>query len=61
MEARGEAKGEVKFILRVLKRRGVVVDDASRKRIESCTDQVTLGIWFDRSLDATTVEDLFKE
>jgi hypothetical protein len=60
-EAKGEVKGEVKFILRALKRRGVVVDDASRKRIESCTDQVTLGIWFDRSLDATTVEDLFKE
>lgn len=57
----GEAIGEAKSILRVLKRRKIAVDDASRKRIESCTDTTTLGTWLDRSLDATTVEELFGE
>ena len=61
IRAQSEARGEAKIILRLLKRRGVAVDDASRERIESCTDQETLERWADRTLDATTVEDLFKE
>ena len=32
-----------------------------RERIESCMDTKVLGTWLDRSLDATTVEDLFRE
>lgn len=59
--AEGEAIGEAKSILRVLKRRKVAVDNASRKRIESCTDTTTLGIWLDRSIDASAVEELFKD
>lgn len=59
--AEGEVIGEAKFILRALKRRGINVDDASRERIQSCTDQETLGLWFDRTFEATTVEDLFKD
>jgi hypothetical protein len=59
--ARGRAEGEAKFILRALKRRGIKVDDASREQIQSCTDQETLGLWFDRTFEATTVEDLFKD
>jgi hypothetical protein len=57
----GRAEGEANFILRALERRGIKVDDASRERIQSCTDQETLGRWFDRTFDATVVEDLFKE
>lgn len=60
-QAEGLAQGEAKLILRALKRRSVEVDDASRERIESCTDLETLETWFDRSLDASTIDDLFKE
>lgn len=59
--AKGRAEGEAKFILRALKRRGIEVDDASRERIESCTDQETLAQWFDRALDAASVTDLFED
>jgi hypothetical protein len=59
-EAKGEAKGEARAILRILKRRKVAVDGASRQRIESCTNVTTLETWLDRSLTATTVEELFQ-
>lgn len=57
----GRAEGEANSILRVLKRRGFQVDDTSRERIESCTDQGTLEKWLDRSVDADKVEDIFKD
>jgi hypothetical protein len=60
-EARGEARGEAKAVLRVLARRKVTVDDASRQRIESCTDTKTLETWLDRSLTATKVSELFED
>jgi len=51
----GPAEGEPRAILRILDRRGVAVDDASRQRIESCTDLETLGTRLDRSLGHETV------
>jgi hypothetical protein len=33
----------------------------TRDRITSCPDLDTLTLWFDRSLTATAVEDLFAE
>jgi hypothetical protein len=59
--AEGLAKGEAKAVLRILKRRKVAVDGASRQRIESCTNVTTLETWLDRSLTATTVEELFQD
>jgi hypothetical protein len=59
--AEGEPKGQARTLLRVLKRRGIPVDDHSRRRIESCTDQETLDTWADRAVDIDQVEDLFKE
>jgi hypothetical protein len=41
--------------------RPVVLDDDARERIQSCIDQETLGLWFDRTFEAATVEDLFKD
>ncbi|MFF2516163.1 hypothetical protein [Streptomyces sp. NPDC058086] len=60
-EARGEAKGESTLILRVLEKHAVEIPEAIRERITSCTDLDTLMLWFDRSLTATTAEDLFAE
>jgi hypothetical protein len=59
--AEGEAIGEAKSILRALERRGIKVDDASRGRIASCTDRDTLDKWLDRTFEAGTVADLFKD
>lgn len=57
----GEVKGEAKSILRNLKNRGIAVDNHSRERISSCTDVETLDTWLDRSLEVTSVEELFKD
>jgi hypothetical protein len=59
--AEGLAKGEAKAVLRILKRRKVAVDGTSQQRIESCTDVRTLETWLDRSLTATTVDELFQD
>ncbi|MFE2567734.1 hypothetical protein [Streptomyces mirabilis] len=60
-EAKGEAKDRATLILRVLDKHAVDVPEDIRERITSCTDLDTLMLWFDRSLTATTAEDLFAE
>ncbi|WP_146229012.1 hypothetical protein [Streptomyces sp. NWU339] len=57
----GKAEGKVEDILRVLKVRGLTVSDSVHERITTCTDLDTLTAWFDRSLTATTAEDVLKE
>ncbi|MFI9755586.1 hypothetical protein [Streptomyces collinus] len=57
----GKAEGKAESILSVLQKRGIHVPEATRDRITSCTDLDTLTLWFDRSLTATTAEDLFAE
>lgn len=59
--AEGRAEGEATIILRILKRRGILVDDRSRQRIESCTDQDTLEKWADRIVDIEAIEELFED
>ncbi|MER7689566.1 hypothetical protein [Streptomyces sp. NPDC097610] len=46
-------------ILRVLEKRAVEISEDVRERITSCTGLDTLTLWFDRSLTATTAEELF--
>jgi hypothetical protein len=58
-QAEGRAEGQAASVLRVLDQRGVEVDDASRQRIEACTDAEVLVSWLDRSLKATRVSELF--
>ncbi len=58
-EARGRAEGEAGAVLRVLNRRGLSVDDDSRRRIESCTDLDQLDEWIDRAVTVTDVSQLF--
>jgi hypothetical protein len=55
----GRAAGRAEDILRILDKRGIAVDDASRERIVSSGDLETLSDWLDRSLTATQVSDLF--
>jgi hypothetical protein len=60
-EARGKATDRASMILRVLEKHGIHVPEDIRERITSCSDLDTLTLWFDRSLTATEVEDLFTE
>ncbi len=55
----GLAEGRAQDILRILDRRGIVVDDDARQTIMACTDLSTLDTWLDRSLAATQVSELF--
>jgi hypothetical protein len=54
-------EGKAESVISVLEKRGVPIPQAARDRITSCTDLDTLTLWFDRSLTATTAEDLFAE
>ncbi|MER6151541.1 hypothetical protein OHB56_20760 [Streptomyces sp. NBC_01635] len=57
----GKAEGKAEDILRALQVRGLTIPDSVHERITTCTDLDTLTAWFDRSLTATTAEDVLKE
>ncbi|MFJ5305313.1 hypothetical protein [Streptomyces sp. NPDC088350] len=59
--AEGRVENRASLILRVLEKHGIDVPHDIRERITSCTDLDTLTLWFDRSLTASTAEDLFVE
>jgi predicted transposase YdaD len=56
--AEGEAKGLAKAVLRLLEAKGVRVDDASRQRIQNCTDVATLERWLERAVGATRLSEV---
>ncbi|WP_326629140.1 hypothetical protein OIE67_36680 [Nonomuraea fuscirosea] len=60
VEAKGEARGEAKSILRILDKRGIPTDQAFRDKIMETTDIALLEDWIDRALDVTTAEDIFE-
>ena len=55
----GRAEGLAAAIVKVLERRGIEADDASRARITSCGDGDVLDAWLDRSLAVASASDLF--
>lgn len=57
-EARGKRLGEAEALLRVLARRGLVVDDVARARILACDDAATLDTWLDRAVTAATLAEV---
>ncbi|MFD0363599.1 hypothetical protein ACFQZZ_19295 [Nocardia sp. GCM10030253] len=59
--AEGIAEGRAEYILRNLYRRGIAVPEHARTRIQACTDQDQLDKWFDRSVTATAIADLFAD
>ena len=56
----GEAYGESRFLRQLLKKRFGEPPEAIDRRIETA-DAETLAIWFDRALDADTLEDIFPD
>ncbi len=57
----GELEGEARALLRVIERRGIVVDEETRVRVLSCTDVATLDTWLDRAATATTAAEVFNQ
>jgi hypothetical protein len=55
-EARGEARGEAKGVLEV---RGLMITDAVRERIVTCSDLTLVNDWLDRAGTVERAEDLF--
>ncbi len=56
--ALGEAGGVAKALLRLLKVRGISVDDSSRQRIQSCLDVAMLERWIERAVSATGLSEI---
>jgi hypothetical protein len=56
LEARGEARGEAKALLKYLDGRGVVLAPEQRAAIEGCADAALLDRWLERAFTATTNE-----
>jgi len=56
----GAAYGESRFLRQLLKKRFGKPPEAIDRRIETA-DAETLAIWFDRALDADTLEDIFPD
>jgi hypothetical protein len=57
----GEAKGQAKAVLQILKMRGVHVDLKSSERILACTDLATLELWLERAMKATGVSQVLAD
>jgi hypothetical protein len=55
---RGRAEGKADAVLKILTRRGLTPSADQRRRIVACTDLATLDRWLDRSLSASSVDDL---
>ncbi|WP_373044827.1 hypothetical protein [Vulgatibacter sp.] len=58
--AEGRAEASAHAVLTVLTRRGLPPSDEQRARITSCRDLALLDQWLERSLEVTSVDDLFR-
>lgn len=58
-EAQGKAEGKAGAVLQLLDMRGVEVPGETRETILGRTDLAQLDGWFERAVNATTIDDLF--
>lgn len=58
-KAEGKAEAKAEALLRVLRRRGFEVDDATRARIDACRDADQLDAWLDQAVTAQRLDDVF--
>jgi hypothetical protein len=57
----GEARGQARAIVEVLRRRGVAMSDAEAERILACREEATLARLWERALSASSAADLWGE
>ncbi|MEV5495034.1 hypothetical protein AB0M50_06500 [Nonomuraea fuscirosea] len=55
----GQVRGVLKAVLMILDMRNIQVSSEARRRILACRDLETLKTWIDRSIVATSVDELF--
>ncbi|MFC9853024.1 hypothetical protein [Streptomyces prasinus] len=55
----GRAAGKAEQLLHLMERRGFSLTEETRQRITTCTDAPLLDLWFDRAIDATTLDEIF--
>ena len=59
-EVKGEVKARRKDLLRAVVKRGIVLTDEQKGRIQECSDDALLDRWFDNVFDAKTADELFR-
>lgn len=60
-KAEGKLLGKIEFLVDFLSKRGLLLDDELRARVDGCSDEAQLQRWFDRALTATTAAAVFDE
>lgn len=55
----GRVAGKAEQLLRLMERRGFSMTEETRQRVTTCTDTPLLDLWFDRAIDATTLDEIF--
>jgi hypothetical protein len=55
----GKTVGKAEALLTVLRARHLLVDEATRARIDACADPLTLDRWIVRAVSATTLDEVF--
>jgi hypothetical protein len=58
-EEKGEEKGRIASLLRILGKRKIALAEAQTSKIQSCRDLALLDLWIDRALDIQTADELF--
>jgi hypothetical protein len=59
-EQKGRLEGEHRALIKVLKARGLTVDDTARRRILACTELAQLELWLGKAVTVQSVQELFK-
>jgi hypothetical protein len=57
-QVEGKAQGKAEAVLKILMQRGLMPSADQRRRILACTDLATLERWLERSLSASSVDEL---
>lgn len=55
----GALRNRAAMLLRLLDRRALAVDEATRARVTACEDAVQLEAWFDRAVVASCIDEVF--
>jgi hypothetical protein len=59
MVTKGEEKGKIASLLRILGKRKIALSEAQTSKIQSCRDLALLDLWIDRALDIQNADELF--
>ncbi|AZM59435.1 hypothetical protein DMA10_15270 [Streptomyces sp. WAC 01420] len=55
----GRVKEKAERLLHLMERRGLSLTEETRQRVTTCADAPLLDLWFDRAIDATTLDEVF--